>query len=273
VEDLALDETNEIFLQMRLAKSLERDADGNVIFTVEASNENLDIEGQRVLQAALLGTKDYFLQNGVVSKDHKHRTFKKGGGFDLHEEYVIGEPLDVFTNGTSTFVKGKLYAKNPYARKFIELLDNASSRVRASVGGLLPRLNKVVEKGRKVGEVVSVLWDDIALTITPVNPTVGSAVSTMTKSLSSIEFVKALSAGYGTDAAEFTGGRALQKEDVEHEKIELSVNDSAIASLVGAIADGDVTDLYWRVDIFTRYLGGFLIAPKGIFIDGNKIIE
>jgi hypothetical protein len=31
--------------------------------------------------------------------------------------------------------------------------------------------------------------------------------------------------------------------------------------------------LYWRVDTFTRYLGGFLVAPKGIFIDGNKIIE
>jgi phosphoglycerol transferase len=24
--------------------------------------------------------------------------------------------------------------------------------------------------------------------------------------------------------------------------------------------------LYWRVDTFTRYLGGFLVAPKGIFI-------
>jgi hypothetical protein len=31
--------------------------------------------------------------------------------------------------------------------------------------------------------------------------------------------------------------------------------------------------IYWRVDTFTRYLGGFLVAPKGIFIDGNKIIE
>jgi hypothetical protein len=31
--------------------------------------------------------------------------------------------------------------------------------------------------------------------------------------------------------------------------------------------------IYWRVDTFTKYLGGFLIAPKGIFIGGNKIIE
>jgi hypothetical protein len=235
-------EHDEIFLQMQMAKSLERDADGNVIFTVEASNENLDIEEERVLQAALMGTKDYFLKNGVVSKDHKHRTFRKEGGFDIHEEYVIGEPIDVFTKGSSTMVKGKLYAKNQYAQKFIELLDNASSRVKASVGGLVPKVKKTMENGRKVGNIISVLWDDIALTIQPVNPTVEPAVS-MAKSLSSSEFVKALSAGFGTDSAAFSGGRALQKEDVEHEKTLLSVNEKAIASLVGAIADGDITGL------------------------------
>jgi hypothetical protein len=235
-------EHDKIFLQMQLAKSLERDADGNVIFTVEASNENLDIEQQRVLQSALMGTKDYFLKNGVVSKDHKHRTFRESGGYDLNEEYVIGEPLEVMTKGTKTLVKGKLYAKNPFAQKFIELLDSGSTRVRASVGGLVPRVKKAFENGREVGKVVSVLWDDLALTIAPVNPTVEPAVS-MAKSLSSMEFVKALSAGYGTDAANFTGGRALQKEDVEHEKILLSVNDKIISSLVGAIASGDVTGL------------------------------
>ena len=93
-----------------------------------------------------------------------------------------------------------------------------------------------------MGEVISVLWDDIALTIAPVNPTVEPAVS-MAKSLSSAEFVKALSAGYGTDSAAFSGGRALQKEDVGHEKVLLSLNEKVIAALVGAIADGDVTGL------------------------------
>jgi hypothetical protein len=231
----------QIFLQMQLGKSLQRDDDGNVIFEVEASNENLDIEGQRVLQAALMRTKDYFLKNGVVSKDHKHRTFKKNGSYDLHEEFVIGEPLDVFTDGTSTMVRGKLYASNEYAQKFIKLLEDGSSRVKASVGGLVPRIRKTIEDGKnEVGEIVSVLWDDLALTITPVNPTVEPAVS-MAKSLSSIEFVKALSIGHGTDSAQFTGGRALTKEDVGYAKNLLTVNEKAIASLVGAISDGDVT--------------------------------
>ncbi|MDR0583271.1 MAG: hypothetical protein LBG57_02835 [Treponema sp.] len=236
------EEHDEIFLQMQLNKALQRDSDGNVIFTVEASNENLDLEGQRVLQSALLSAKDYFLKSGVVSKDHKHRRMKDDGTFDIYEDYVIGEPLDVFTNGTSTLVKGKLYANNEYARQFIKLLDAGSSRVKASVGGLVPRIKKTLENGRKVGQVVSVLWDDLSLTIAPVNPTVEPAVS-MAKSLSSFEFVKALSAGYGTDSAAFSGGRALQKEDVGHEKVLLSLNEKVIAALVGAIADGNITGL------------------------------
>jgi hypothetical protein len=31
--------------------------------------------------------------------------------------------------------------------------------------------------------------------------------------------------------------------------------------------------VYWGVDTFAKYLGGFLFATKGVFIDGNKIIE
>jgi len=243
---------DEIFLQMHLNKALERDLNGNVIFTVEASNENLDIEQQRVLQSALLSTKDYFLKSGVVSKDHKHRTFHKDGTFDIHEEFVIGEPIDVFTKGTSTLIKGKLYPKNEHAQKFIELLDQGSTRVKASVGGLVPRVKKVLENGRKVGTIVSVLWDDVALTIQPVNPTVEPAVS-LAKSLSSFEFVKTLSAGYGTDSATFTGGRALQKEDVGNEKINLTVNDKVIAALVGAMADGDITDMDDAVSFLADY--------------------
>lgn len=232
---------DEIYLELTLHKSLQRDEDGNVIFTVEASNENLDLEQQRVLQDALLGSKGHFLKSGVISKDHMYRKMNTNGSFTIDESYVIGEPLEVFTKGTSTFVKGKLYAGRKHADEFIDLLDKKSTRVRASVGGLMPRVKQVIENGRKIGKVGSVLWDDLALTIAPVNPTLGYATS-MAKSLSSKEFVKTLSAGYGTDSAAFTNGRALQKEDVEHKTL-LQVHEKAIASLVGAIADGDVNGL------------------------------
>jgi hypothetical protein len=92
-----------IYLELRLSKSIETDENGNVIFEAEASNENLDFDGQVVLQEALIASKDYFLANGVVSYDHKHL---KPDPLDPHwnpEKYIIGEPLEVRTKGNRTF--------------------------------------------------------------------------------------------------------------------------------------------------------------------------
>jgi hypothetical protein len=249
----AMYEPNEIFLQMELKKgSLGTDEKGNWVFDVEASNENLDFEGQRVLKAALLNSKDYFLTNGVVSKDHLHQRVHKGGKILYDESYVIGEPKKVYVQDGKVRVQGCLYKSNEYAQEFARLLNDNSTRVKASVGGLFPKVVKRKENGVEVGNVVSVLWNDLALTIAPVNPTVGPAV--LVKSLSSFEFVKSLSAGYGTDAATFSGGRALQKEDVGHEKVNLHLNDeAAIASLVGAITDGDVEGLEEAEEFLNGY--------------------
>jgi hypothetical protein len=47
---VGLNEHKEVFLQMTLQKgALGTDPDGNFLFDVEASNENLDLEEQRVL--------------------------------------------------------------------------------------------------------------------------------------------------------------------------------------------------------------------------------
>jgi hypothetical protein len=236
-------EHDQIFLQMELKKgSFGTDENGNWVFDVEASNENLDFEGQRVLKAALLNSKDYFLTNGVVSKDHLHQRTHEGGKILYDESYVIGEPKKVYVQDGKVRVRGCLYKSNQYAQEFAKLLNDNSTRVKASVGGLFPKVVKRKEGGVDVGNVVAVLWNDLALTIAPVNPTVGPAV--LVKSLSSFEFVKSLSAGYGTNAAAFSGGRALQKEDAGHEQVNLHLNDEAvIASLVGAITDSDVKDL------------------------------
>jgi hypothetical protein len=253
VEPVDLDGHNEIFLQMELRKgSFGTDENGNWVFDVEASNEHLDFEGQRVLKAALLNSKDYFLTNGVVSKDHLHQRMHKDGKILYDESYVIGEPKKVYVQDGKVRVQGCLYKSNEYAQEFARLLNDNSTRVKASVGGLFPKVVNKKENGVDVGNVVSVLWNDLALTIAPVNPTVGPAV--LVKSLSSFEFVKSLSAGYGTDAAAFSGGRALQKEDAGHEKVNLHLNDeAAIASLVGAITDGDVEDLEEAEEFLNGY--------------------
>jgi hypothetical protein len=214
-------------------------------FDVEASNENLDFEQQSVLQRALLGSKDYFLSNGVVSKDHLHKRIENCRQV-TDEQYVIGEPVSVYTEGKSTRVKGRLYKNNKHAQKFIDLLRAGSTRVKASVGGIVPKVVKNLKEGTE--KVVSVLWNDLALTIAPVNYTVSPAMGVMVKSLTSLEFVKSLSAGYGTDSSRFTGGRALQKEEVGNARYE-----EAILDLVHAFSNGVVKTVEDAKDFLKKY--------------------
>ena len=200
----------DFYLDFTLCKSVEgKDQDGNYLFQVEASNENVDFQDQIVLQSALLGSKDNFLKNGVISYDHLHRRKDNDGNVISDPSMIIGEPVDVWTEGDKTFVKGILYKTNEMAQEVIKLLKAGSTRIRASVGGLFPKVTK--ENG--IEKVVSVLWNDLALTPCPVNNTVGSA--SFAKSFSASEFAKALSAGSGTDSSNFKGGRALIPEDVE----------------------------------------------------------
>ena len=257
------DNENTIYLQLELKKgSFTQNEEGDFIFDAEASNENLDLEEQRVLQEALLNSKDYFLTNGVISKDHLHQQIVGKGEnkrIIFNEEYVIGEPLKVYTEGGKTRVRGKLYKLNEHAQKFIKLLQEGSTRVKASVGGIAPLVQKVKENGREVGRVVSVLWNDLALTISPVNPTVEAAY--MVKSLNSLEFVKALSAGYGTDHANFTGGRAMIPEDTGKKISEADIMDG----LIKAILSGEINS----VEKCEEYLAGFNIDKE----TGSKYLQ
>lgn len=219
---------NEVYIN-DICKSIHNsyeDKNGNVIFEVEASNENLDLQNQRTLQSALEKSQEYFVTNGVISDDHQHKTRNPDGSVETHKEKIIGEPLSVrFDKATKkTFVKGILYKGVDAAKPYIEMLKNKSSRVKASIGGIMPKIRKNTDGSETV---LSFMWNDLALTCSPVNWTVGGA--SLSKSLlgsfrkdnrtgiylGSLDFCKSLMAGSGTDAAEYSGGRALQSEDLE----------------------------------------------------------
>ncbi len=214
---------NEVLIEGNICKSIsgQEDENGNYIFEVEASNENLDLQNQRTLQSALMKSKEYFLTNGVISDDHQHKVRNPDGTVESHKEKIIGEPISVRTDGKSTFVKGILYKGVAAAKDYINLLKNHSSRVKASIGGIMP----TIRKERDGTETVTgFMWNDLALTTSPVNWTVGSA--RFAKSVSMVDFCKSLEAGSGADAAEFEGGRSLQKEDIEEETEKLlDIND------------------------------------------------
>lgn len=214
---------DEIYVNENICKSItgQEDENGNYIFEVEASNENLDLQNQRTLQSALMKSKEYFLTNGVISDDHQHKTKNPDGSVKSNKDKIIGEPISVRTDGKSTFVKGILYKGVEAAKPFINLLKNGSKLVKASIGGIMPTIRKEKDGTETV---TSFMWNDLALTTSPVNWTVGSA--RFAKSIAMVDFCKSLEAGSGTDASEYKDGRALQKEDIEDETVKiLEIND------------------------------------------------
>lgn len=236
----------DFFLDFELCKAVSgEENDGNYIFQVEASNENVDFQDQVVLQEALLKSKDNFLKNGVISYDHLHRRKDQDGNMISDPSMIIGEPIDVWTVGNKTFVKGILYKANEMAQEVVKLLKSGSTRIRASVGGLFP---KVVKGKDGVEKIVSVLWNDLALTPCPVNNTVGAA--SFAKSFTPETFARALAVGVETDSAAKTGGASFSREDLdrndkdvvqEEDDVEESA-DEVLKSLLGMIEKGVLND-------------------------------
>jgi len=134
-------------------------------FDAEVSNEDTDLQGQIVLQTTLLTAKNYFLRNGIISVNHRHRK-RQSNRIETDARYVVGKPISVYTKGKSTWIRGKLYKDNALARIAIELLRRGSKQVRASIGGLSP-VTAIAPDGRQL--VIQLFWNDVALTINPVN--------------------------------------------------------------------------------------------------------
>jgi hypothetical protein len=138
-----------------------------------------------------------------------------------------------------------LYHTKEAALELIKMLQAGSTRVKASVGGIWPQIIKDVKSGAE--KIAHVLWNDLALTVSPVNATVSAAH--FAKSYDTAEFVKALTAGSGTEHAEFTGGRATIPEDTEtytHNVTETSAGyeelKDKIRALIAALDTGEITD-------------------------------
>lgn len=194
-----------------LIKGVEED--GRRMVYIEASNELEDQDGETVDMDALDKAKDYYLTHGVLSWDHKHK--QKDDPL-----YIIGEPLDVkFTDDRKTLVKGWLYEHNQKAQSLWDNIRSGAKRLGASIGGGV--LQKAASKIKRV------IWDEVALTHKPINDATLGSVSMIpygafAKALSYVEgnapveeFIKALTAGSGVDAATFTGGRALTPESLQ----------------------------------------------------------
>ena len=178
---------------------------------IEPSNENVDFENQRVDQDGLRKAATYFQAHGVVDIGHFSMAgmaeIAKSLGFDPVYSR-IGFPVGVRTQPTIMVKAQLLTGDGPEAQyaHFVRRTLDQGMPWYPSIGGRPGPM--VCEQG--VCTLYHPLWSNIGLWNEPINPSV-KAVSLLPFGT----FAKALVSGYGTDAAQFTQGRALQQECLE----------------------------------------------------------
>lgn len=174
-----------------------KEENGKWIVYLQASNEMKDLHGEIMDMDGLKKASDYYLSHGVLSWDHKH---KETGD----PRFIIGEPMEVkFTDDRKTLVKGFLYKMNDIAQSLWKNIKSGATKLGASVGG------GILQKSKD--SIKRVIWNETAITHKPVNDgTLGNV-----QVVPFAEFMKALTAGSGVDAASFTGGRALIPESLQ----------------------------------------------------------
>jgi hypothetical protein len=189
-------------------------SDPSIVY-IEASNQLDDAQKDVVLQKALKDQVKPFLKKGVVSWNHLHK-------IQNDPKFIVGEPLDVaFPDDGRTLVKARLYPSNDHAKDILAKAHDGSTRLGASIGGYILKRKQELNKSY----ILSVLWDEVAITHQPVNEdTLGKVTIVPFADFSKAfihddverleELSKALAAGYGTDASTMTGGRALTQESL-----------------------------------------------------------
>ena len=216
--------------------------DPSVLY-IEASDEGVDQSNEIMFMKALEEEAESFLKNGVLSWDHLHKA-------EGDPKYIVGEPLDVRFDRKpkKTFVKGKLYKKQDFAKTIMDLLASGCTKLGASVGGFIKQKKSL---SKAVAGILKVIWDELAITYKPVNNNTRGNISLIPIGA----FAKALMIGQGVNAENFTGGRALSRESMQGTPVNL------------------IEEMTWRIkkgDILTSDdLKDFLSYKNALFLYGR----
>lgn len=213
-------------------KATPHEEGGKRLLFLEASDETLDHQQEKVLQSALAENAPYFLRHGNIDISHYTLIGLKHNIPD-HLSYEIGKPVDVrFGDGATkkTFVKSELYqGANGGTSKQSENADmvwKSLTKQRPpmswfpSVGGAILDKGPAVdpETGSRITVVKKVRWCNIGLDRMPVNKSVPEVslapIGLFAKSMGAYVISKGLTAGYGTDSATLSGGAALRRQSL-----------------------------------------------------------
>ncbi|MCE5327812.1 MAG: hypothetical protein LLG01_15505 [Planctomycetaceae bacterium] len=200
------------------------------VIYVEASQESPDLQGEIVLAKALREAAPHFLKFGVLDIDHKSMPpIAAKLGIDDPEMWQIGRPLDVRWESNTTIVKAQLFqGDTPLAARAGTVWDgltklNPPARYYASVGGgVKGRDVKIAPDGTRIPVITAVHWNNLALSLEPVNHHMNVATTTpfgvFAKSMGGFVLAKDLTATNGvtapSDPALLTGGAALRRQSL-----------------------------------------------------------
>lgn len=223
----------------------------------EPSNEATDLDGERMLRAALRESRQYFLDKGNFDLDH---ITIKGYQPSIPNPrlYEIGRPTDVRFDDERLFVKGYVYrGDGPTAERANEFWDSLTQLAPPmpwypSVGGYVRDAGTILPTGEAapVKAIKRVYWNNIGFAREPVNPTVPGAslvpLGVFAKcwigpgsTLAYTRVAKASEAGYGTELAQLRDGGALRTESL-HGAPTRPVRQDALVRLLRALQAGEI---------------------------------
>lgn len=201
---------------------------GRRLVYLEAANEALDYQDEVTLAKALGDSAPYFLRYGNLDLDHITQIGPKRGISD-YPAYEIGRPVDVKLDGPRTMVKGEIYSGDTPVAANANIFWDSITKLRPaqrwypSVGGKILDRDEGFDPKRRVARKVikAVRWTNIGFSKTPVNPevptvtTIPFGVLAKCWDADGLDLMKALEAGYGTDAATLAGGAALRGQSLD----------------------------------------------------------
>jgi hypothetical protein len=179
------------------------------IVEVAASNESVDLDGDVVLQKALLEAAPGFLRSGHLDIDHLSE-FGDRLGIKNPSSYIIGRPIDVRRGeGTETIVEGEICRSvdgkdDPSLNKFDEFWATLRREPPvvwfASIYGWPTDIEecadgKCVSTGATRYVIKSIDWRSLAFTRTPKNTSLTKAARVVTAKSYLGELVKSLGTG------------------------------------------------------------------------------
>lgn len=185
------------------------DSSGRRIVEVEASSQEVDSEGDVILQSALMASAQDFVATGCLDIDHLSELGYQMGIPDP-ASYVVGRPLEVKDiGGGRTSVVGELRravdgTHDPLRHKYDDLWDSLQSNPAvpwySSIYGFpLPGMmdncadTKSCEYGAKRFLIRGINWRSLAFTRRPVNQSLRGRARIITAKAAMFEIAKSMS--------------------------------------------------------------------------------